>query len=101
MTVRLLPEARNDLRDAVAYYERQRQGLGVDFTDAFERAILRLVQFPQSGSPVSPEMRRSRLNRFPYGIIYYVEPEGIVVAAIMHLHRKPDAWQARIKDRGE
>jgi len=100
MTVRLLLEAKADVGDAMSYYERQRPGLGIEFADEFDRAIRRLEQFPESGAPLTDDMRRSQLDRFPYGIIYYVEPQSVVVLAVMHLHRRPDAWRTRLRRRG-
>lgn len=36
-------------------------------------------------------------NRFPYGVLYQVRQEFILVSAIMHLKRDPKKWQERIK----
>ena len=100
MTITLLPEAKADVRDAMAYYERQRHGLGIEFADEVDRAVLTIEQFPQSGASIAGEMRRSLLERFPYGIIYYAEKDRVVVLAVMHLHRKPEAWRSRMRLRG-
>jgi len=34
-------------------------------------------------------------KRFPYGIFYVVEPQRIVVLAVLHTARDPQVWQAR------
>jgi len=37
-----------------------------------------------------------RLKRFPYGVIYAVKGDHILVIALAHLHRKPAYWSARL-----
>ena len=41
------------------------------------------------------EVRRCLVHRFPYGVLYSVEPEGISILAVMHLRRDPDYWKQR------
>ncbi|MCI0365313.1 MAG: addiction module protein, partial [Phycisphaerales bacterium] len=36
--------------------------------------------------------RRRQLRRFPYGIVYSVRSDHILVVALMHLHRRPGYW---------
>jgi hypothetical protein len=33
---------------------------------------------------------------YPYGIVYQIRVDMIVVVAIMHLHREPTYWKSRI-----
>ena len=42
-------------------------------------------------------MRRCRLSRFPYGLIYAVEGANMLVLAVAHLHRDPGYWRDRVK----
>ncbi len=35
------------------------------------------------------------VRRFPFAILYRVEPERIVVVAVMHLRREPGYWRRR------
>jgi mRNA-degrading endonuclease RelE of RelBE toxin-antitoxin system len=39
--------------------------------------------------------RRCLIKRFPYGVIYGVDKDKIVIIAVAHLHRKPDYWENR------
>ena len=98
MTVRFLEAARDDLRDAIRFYEIERPGLGAEFRDEIRLSLERIKAFPESWRALSENTRRCRTHRFPYGIIYQyrVEAAEILVVAIAHLHRKPDFWQARI-----
>lgn len=46
---------------------------------------------------VEGELRRRLVRRFPFGILYRIDPEEIVIIAIAHLHRKLGYWRKRIK----
>jgi hypothetical protein len=41
------------------------------------------------------EVRRVLVRRFPYGVLYSEDAEGILVVAVMHLHRDPEYWKDR------
>jgi len=72
------PEAVAEIREAADYYENCREG-------------------PLRWRKIKGRFRRSLIERFPYGIIYSAENDGIFIAAVMHLKRKPDYWKKRIK----
>jgi len=39
----------------------------------------------------------ARFERFPYGVIYQISEDEVLIVAIMQLNRKPNYWQSRIK----
>lgn len=92
MKVRLLAAAQQELADAFFWYNAQAVNLGYDFLDEFDRAIRRSVTFPLGCPEIDPGLRRCLLNRFPYGLIYGLDGETLVVVAVAHLHRKPSYW---------
>lgn len=96
MKTRFLAVARRELRDTVAYYERQRAGLGREFRDDVAATLERIQALPEAYHPLGANIRRSRLSRFPYGIIYQPRDREILVVAVAHLHRDPDHWRDRI-----
>jgi hypothetical protein len=55
-----------------------------------------IVRFPQAWHPLGEGVRRCRLSRFQYGLIYTVENGDILVLAVAHLHRRPDYWRDRL-----
>jgi len=95
MKVRLLAAAQQELDDAFVWYNAQAANLGYDFLDEFDRAIRRSVAFPLGCPEIDPGLRRCLLNRFPYGLIYGLDGEALVVVAVAHLHRKPSYWIER------
>jgi plasmid stabilization system protein ParE len=94
--IAFLASAQRELDDAVAWYERQAAGLGRDLLDELDRAVRRATAFPLSYPEIEPGIRRCRLARFPYGVIYGVDGETLVVVAIAHLHRRPRYWIDRL-----
>ena len=90
MTVRFLSRARQEWLDAIEYYNEQRAGLGYEFAQEVDRAVTRVAQFPEGWTKVGPRTRRALLDRFPYGLLYTIAPEGIIVTAVMNLRKRPD-----------
>ncbi len=97
MTYKFLPEAEIDLLAAIGYYEDCEPSLGIDMAIEVNRAIARIVEFPTAWPSLSEDCRRCLVGRFPYGIIYSIETDFILIISIMNLHRHPDYWKKRIK----
>ena len=96
MKVSFLTLAQQELDYAVVWYNEQAAGLGHEFLDELDRAVRRAAAFPMSCPEMEPGVRRCLLARFPYGLIYGVDNETIVVVAVAHLHREPRYWVDRI-----
>jgi plasmid stabilization system protein ParE len=96
MTFDFHPEARLEYREAAAFYESRRSGLGVAFTLEVEAAIDRMRQNPTAWRVIEQDVRRCLTHTFPYGVLYTVEQESILIVAVMHLHRQPVYWRNRL-----
>lgn len=96
MQVRLLAPAQAELDEAIAWYAAQAPGLGDGFLVEFLRCIEVIRRHPDGWHPLAPAIRRCRLRRFPYGVVYTVESGDVLVLAIAHQHRKPGYWQSRV-----
>ena len=91
------PDARQEASTAVAYYAGISRDLGIGFLAELENSIERILGMPEAWAKHIGNTRRFLLHRFPYGIIYQIEPEQIQIVAVMHLHRKPGYWMARMR----
>ncbi len=70
--------ARAELDEAIAFYEKQRAGLGIDFQFETERTIAKIQENPRIGSPYkSTQFRHYRVHRFPYAVFYW-EREDVI-----------------------
>lgn len=96
MRIRFLEAAQREVDDAVAWYDEREEELGRDFLDELDRAIRRIKSFPLASTEIEPGIRRCLLARFPYGLIYGIDEELIVVIAVSHLHREPQYWIERL-----
>lgn len=96
MKVRFLKLAQSEIDDAVAWYDSQSRSLGTQFLDDFDRAIRRIVAYPYSTIEMEDGIRRCLLSKFPYGIIYGIDIETVIVVAVAHLHREPRYWIDRL-----
>jgi plasmid stabilization system protein ParE len=96
MKIEFLPAAAAEVEDAVEWYNARKPGLGERFRGEVSKAVDRILLFPQGWAKTSRRSRRCQLRRFPYGVIYQVREDMILVLALMHLHRKPGYWHGRI-----
>ena len=95
MTFGFHPEAEAELSEAVAFCERAEPSLGEEFSLEVRAAMRNVLSYPNAWPVLEGGVRRCLVNRFPYGILYSVEPDRIFVLAIMHLHRLPGYWKER------
>ena len=81
-----------EVGEAYEWYEAQSQGLGSEFEVAFELQLKRLEQVPLLYSEVLPDVRRTLLPRFPYGVFYVVRNDLVHILAVIHNARSPNRW---------
>lgn len=100
---RLLAAARLEYLEAVRWYrdEVQDRELGRDFIEKFRQRVERIREVPRSGAlvtgiPSQLEVRRAKLQRFPFHIFFSVGAEEIVIIAVAHEHREPGYWIDRL-----
>ena len=95
MTFSFHPEAEEELRAAIDYYEDREAGLGYDFSLEVFTAIQNIITQPSAWPVMEDDVRRCLVNRFPFGVLYSLEPTGVFVVAVMHQRRRPDYWRSR------
>lgn len=95
--IQFLIAAENEFIETVKYYNSQSPGLGFEFAAEVVNTIDRIAKYPLAWHQLSARTRRCRTNHFPYAIVYQIRKNCIMVIAVMHLHRKPETWQERIK----
>jgi toxin ParE2 len=96
MRIRFLQIAQIELDEAIEYYNYEARGLGDRFLTEVLNVIDRICIFPDAWHPCSKRTRRCQTRRFPYGIIYQLREDEILVVAVANLHRKPDYWKDRV-----
>lgn len=92
-----LEPAQIELEEEVKYFNEQQGGLGYEFAKEIAGTITRILEYPEAWTKLSKRTRRCRTKRFPYGVIYQIRANKILIVAIAHLRRKPFYWRDRVK----
>jgi toxin ParE1/3/4 len=100
--VRFDDEADAEYRLAGRWYEARREHLGIEFFDAVDATIDRIVSAPRAGSmvpglPADLKVRRRAVTRFPYHVVYLELEAHLQILAIVHDRRKPSYWHDRLE----
>ena len=93
LTVR--KDAELDINSAFEYYENQRVGLGHDFLLCIEECMYKIERNPMHYKVIYKELRRIAVRRFPYRILYLVQNNSVIVTAVFHARKDPQAWESR------
>jgi plasmid stabilization system protein ParE len=90
-------DALDDLRSARAWYNGESPGVGDRLTSVLRKKLEQISDAPRSfpADPLAPPARIARRARFPYAIVYLIEPSALVVIAIAHLKRDPGYYARR------
>ncbi len=94
-SIKFDPEARSEFFGAVKYYEDCQRGLGRRFRYLVESAVKKIVETPFIYRTLKAPFRRYLLPKYPYSIIYSIEPDHIRIVAVAHNKRKPGYWSKR------
>lgn len=100
MIVRLDDSARDDIREATAWYADRDPNAARRFVAAVNSAIARIAAAP-SDLPLLETwtgdslMRRVILRPFPFVIVFEEFPNEVVVWCVTHTRRRPSHWLHR------
>ena len=91
------PAAQAEHLESVAYYETKRAGLGASYLTEFEIIMSAVSENPHR-YPVEkqPGIRRVRMKRFPYNILFRESRNLVQVLAVANKRRHPQHWQNRL-----
>ena len=90
---RFTSSALAEVKEATLHYEAQENGLGGIFLDEIDATVARILTNPKAWHPLSHRTRRCRTHRFPFGIIYQIRRDEILVVSVMDLRRDPISWK--------
>ena len=96
MNHRFHPDALRELREYVEHYRGISPEVVADFTLEMARLVREVCDHPQVFRQFAPPARRHFSTRFPYGLIYLIEPDGVWIVAVMPLKREPSYWKQRL-----
>jgi toxin ParE1/3/4 len=85
------PRAITTSREAYAWYEAQKDGLGERFLEVLTAVLKKIEVHPELFSKVKKSYRQARLHRFPYVVIYEIMDDKVVVLMVFHTSRRPSS----------
>jgi plasmid stabilization system protein ParE len=93
--VLLRPAASADVEDAFLWYESHEAGLGDEFLSQIQATPQAIGENPLRFPVVHQNTRRALVRRFPYGVLYRVVDDVVLVVACFHARRDPRRWGER------
>jgi len=63
---------------------------------AISSAITRILQDPARNRQIRPNLRTSRVKRYPYSLIYLIQADTIIIVAVAHDKRRSGFWNRRL-----
>jgi toxin ParE1/3/4 len=88
------PEALKEYAEAVQFFAQQ--DTHQDFIDTIENTIFKIASSPERWPIIEGQIRRCLTLKFSYAILYRVDPDRILIAAIMSCRRDPSYWKDRL-----
>ena len=95
--IQLLPEARQDIREAIAYYNEQKDQLGLEFFANLAQAVQLVSTNPKIYRIRHKKVRQAPIKKFSVQLHYLIEErkKRVVVIAVLHTSRNPQIWKDR------
>ena len=87
------PQALFDYEAAATWYRQRNPTAASRFRREMNDCIRRILASPRLAALTPEGTRRARLRNFPYVLHYAEVKDGIVIIAVIHAHRHPDAWR--------
>ena len=87
---------RCEYEEASLYYAKRDPQLARRFIHSVEDAIGRIVEAPHRWRIIDEDVHRCLTRLFPYGILYTIETDYVLIVAVMHCSREPGYWKSRI-----
>jgi len=96
------PEAQDEFRSEIRWYDDREAGLGDRFEGEVVAAVVDSVDAPEAWPPWpdwdrEPLVRSKRVAGFPYRVVYFVDNDLLTVVAVAASKRLPGYWRDRIE----
>jgi toxin ParE1/3/4 len=89
------PAARAESRTSLHWYRQRSVRAGEAFLDELDEAIETILRAPERWPIDASGLRRYRLRRFPFLILYNIKPSIVQIIAVAHASRNPGYWKYR------
>lgn len=90
------PKAKIEMVESARFYEAEQVELGKHFLESVHVATQKIRLFPSIFQCVEGNVRRCRVERFPFGVVFREERDEIQIIAVVHFKRDPGYWKNRL-----
>jgi len=90
-----LEQAVTDAEAAVRWYAERSATAARRFSADLDAAESAIFERPEAWLRGADGTRRYLLRRFPFSVVYRVEPSRILIVAVAHGRRRPGYWRRR------
>ncbi len=102
MNHRLHPLFESDVIEAEEWLMDRSTRWATDFDNYVKAGLNAIILEPRffprtEDGPRRIETREYYINRFEYRLIYALEPDELIVLALVHARSKPGSWTKRLK----
>jgi plasmid stabilization system protein ParE len=84
LNVRYLPDALDDLNEALAYYKQRSPNAAQRFADAVRAEEQTILEFPEVAYPLGGKLRVLQVTKFPYPLVYLSIEGDILIISVAH-----------------
>lgn len=95
LVLEYLEEAVIEAAAAARWYAERSETAAAGFTAELDAAEAAITRLPHAWPSYEHGTRRYLLRRYPFGVVYRVEPDRILVVAVAHGSRRPGYWANR------
>ena len=95
-TIKIEPEAKQDIQNGITWYNQQKSGLGSKFHSSIKAHLVTLRTTPFHQIRYD-HVHCLPLKKFPYMIHYTVDEENqkVIVHGVFNTARNPKIWKTR------
>ena len=92
-----LDQALEDAEAAARWYADRSLAAAAKFSAELDEAEEAIVERPDAWPRFDDGTRRYLLRRFPFSVVYRIEPARILIVAVSHGRRRPGYWKYRTR----
>jgi plasmid stabilization system protein ParE len=91
-----LDAALEEAEAAARWYTARSEAAALGFADEIDAAASAIERLPNAWPAYEHGTRRFLLRRYPFSVVYRIEPDRILIVAVAHGHRRPGYWLSRL-----
>jgi len=94
-TLEYVAAALTEAEAAARWYAERSATAARRFSEELDAAEAAIAANPEAWPPFEHGTRHHLLRRYPFSVVYRIEPERILIVAVMHFRRRPAYWLRR------